>query len=92
VAGGRALRCAFAFITGSPWCSLTPVVTFYLPARALEEADRRLDEALPLDHGRTIRKLARESNAAIEGTFRGQALVCIERASIYASACQAGSE
>jgi len=43
-----------------------------------------LDRALPLDHADTIRKLARESNAAIAGYVRGQALVCIALGSIYA--------
>jgi predicted PurR-regulated permease PerM len=40
--------------------------------------------ALPLDHADTIRRLARESNEAIAGYVRGQALVCISLGSIYA--------
>src|SRR6201999_1387329 len=37
-----------------------------------------------LDHADTIRKLARESNAAIAGYVRGQVLVCISLGAIYA--------
>ena len=62
---------------------LTPVVTFYL-LRDWEKVVAALDGALPLDHADTIRKLARESNEAIAGYVRGQALVCITLGSIYA--------
>jgi len=62
---------------------LTPVVTFYL-LRDWERVVDALDGALPLDLADTIRGLARESNAAIAGYLRGQALVCITLASIYA--------
>src|SRR6266542_911333 len=62
---------------------LTPVVTFYL-LRDWERLITALDGALPRDHADTIRKLARESNAAIAGYVRGQALVCIALGSIYA--------
>ncbi|HZB54468.1 MAG TPA: AI-2E family transporter, partial [Reyranella sp.] len=54
---------------------LTPVVTFYL-LRDWERLVDALDGALPRDHAATIRKLAHESNAAIAGYVRGQALVC----------------
>jgi predicted PurR-regulated permease PerM len=82
VAGGLARR-GVAFINLLALVFLTPVVTFYL-LRDWEKLIGALDEALPLDHADTIRKLARESNAAIAGYVRGQALVCIALGSIYA--------
>lgn len=62
---------------------ITPVVTFYL-LRDWEKMLAAIDGALPRDHADTIRKLARESNAAIAGYVRGQALVCLALGSIYA--------
>jgi predicted PurR-regulated permease PerM len=62
---------------------ITPVVTFYM-LRDWEKVLASIDGALPLDHADTIRKLARESNAAIAGYLRGQALVCLCLGSIYA--------
>jgi predicted PurR-regulated permease PerM len=62
---------------------ITPVVTFYL-LRDWEKLIGAIDNALPRDHAATIRKLAHESNAAIAGYVRGQALVCIALGSIYA--------
>lgn len=62
---------------------LTPVVTFYL-LRDWERLLAALDGALPRDHADTIRKLADQSNAAIAGYVRGQALVCISLGTIYA--------
>jgi predicted PurR-regulated permease PerM len=62
---------------------ITPVVTFYM-LRDWEKVLAAIDSALPLDHADTIRKLARESNAAIAGYLRGQALVCLCLGSIYA--------
>lgn len=61
---------------------ITPVVTFYL-LRDWERVVAAIDGALPLDHADTIRKLVRESNAAIAGYVRGQALVCLSLAAIY---------
>jgi predicted PurR-regulated permease PerM len=58
-------------------------VTFYL-LRDWERLVDALDGALPRDHASTIRKLAHESNAAIAGYVRGQALVCITLGTIYA--------
>jgi predicted PurR-regulated permease PerM len=58
-------------------------VTFDL-LRDWEKLIAAIDGALPLDHAATIRKLAHESNAAIAGYVRGQALVCIALGSIYA--------
>jgi predicted PurR-regulated permease PerM len=82
VAGGLARR-GVAFINLLALVFLTPVVTFYL-LRDWEKLLGALDGALPRDHADTIRKLARESNAAIAGYVRGQALVCISLGSIYA--------
>lgn len=61
---------------------ITPVVTFYL-LRDWEKVLAAIDSTLPLDHADTIRKLTRESNAAIAGYLRGQALVCLALATIY---------
>jgi predicted PurR-regulated permease PerM len=82
LAGGLARRGA-ALINLLALVFLTPVVTFYL-LRDWEKVIAALDGALPLDHAPTIRKLARESNAAIAGYVRGQALVCIALGTIYA--------
>jgi predicted PurR-regulated permease PerM len=62
---------------------LTPVVTFYL-LRDWERVVAAVDRALPLDHADTIRKLAHQSNEAIAGYLRGQALVCVSLGTIYA--------
>lgn len=61
---------------------ITPVVTFYL-LRDWEKLMAAIDGTLPLDHADTIRKLARESNAAIAGYMRGQALVCLSLGTFY---------
>src|SRR5437868_2506356 len=82
LAGGLARRGA-ALINLLALVFLTPVVTFYL-LRDWEKVIAALDGALPLDHADTIRSLARQSNAAIAGYVRGQALVCISLATIYA--------
>ena len=82
LAGGLARRGA-ALINLLALVFLTPVVTFYL-LRDWEKVIAALDGALPLDNAPTIRKLARESNAAIAGYVRGQALVCIALGTIYA--------
>jgi predicted PurR-regulated permease PerM len=61
---------------------LTPVVTFYL-LRDWPKVLAAINDALPLDHAATIRSLARESNAAVAGYVRGQALVCLCLGTIY---------
>ncbi|HEU5097243.1 MAG TPA: AI-2E family transporter [Reyranella sp.] len=61
---------------------LTPVVTFYL-LRDWPKVLAAIDNALPLDHAETVRKLARDSNAAVAGYVRGQALVCLCLGTIY---------
>jgi predicted PurR-regulated permease PerM len=82
LAGGLARR-GVALINLLALVFLTPVVTFYL-LRDWEKVLAAIDSALPLDHADTIRKLARQSNAAIAGYVRGQALVCISLGAIYA--------
>jgi predicted PurR-regulated permease PerM len=61
---------------------LTPVVTFYL-LRDWPKVIAAINGALPLDHAATIRHLAHESNAAVAGYVRGQALVCLCLGTIY---------
>jgi len=61
---------------------ITPVVTFYL-LRDWERLLANLDSWLPRENADTIRKLARDSDAAIAGYVRGQALVCLCLALIY---------
>jgi predicted PurR-regulated permease PerM len=82
LAGGIARR-GVALINLLALIFLTPVVTFYL-LRDWEKVIAAIDGALPLDHADTIRKLAHQSNAAIAGYVRGQVLVCISLAAIYA--------
>jgi predicted PurR-regulated permease PerM len=86
VAGGVASQVAeggVAIVNLLGLLFITPVVTFYM-LRDWEKVLAAIDSALPLDHADTIRKLARESNAAIAGYVRGQALVCLCLGSIYA--------
>jgi predicted PurR-regulated permease PerM len=86
VAGGVATQVAqrgVALVNLLGLLFITPVVTFYM-LRDWEKVLAAIDSALPLDHADTIRKLARESNAAIAGYVRGQALVCLCLGSIYA--------
>lgn len=80
---GKLAQGGLAFFNLMALLFLTPVVTFYL-LRDWERLVAAIDGALPRDHADTIRKLAHESNAAIAGYVRGQALVCISLGSIYA--------
>ena len=62
---------------------ITPLVVFYLlvdwhPMLA------KLDGWLPRDHAPTIRRLARDINAAVSAFIRGQGLVCLILGTIYA--------
>lgn len=62
---------------------VTPVVAFYM----LLDWDRmveRVDALLPRDHQQTIRQLARDINAVLEGFLRGQVIVCLVLGAIYA--------
>lgn len=81
LAGGVAKRGA-AIIDLLALLFLTPVVTFYL-LRDWPKVLAGIDSALPLDHADTVRKVARESNAAVAGYMRGQALVCLCLGTIY---------
>ncbi len=84
-AGGIASALAqrgFALINLLGLLFITPVVTFYM-LRDWEKVVAAIDSTLPLDHADTIRKLTHESNAAIAGYVRGQALVCLALGSFY---------
>ncbi len=81
VLGGVAKRGA-AIIDLLALLFLTPVVTFYL-LRDWPKVLAAIDGALPLDHADTIRRLAREANAATAGYLRGQALVCLCLGTLY---------
>jgi len=86
VAGGVASQVAqggVAIVNLLGLLFITPVVTFYM-LRDWEKVLAAIDSALPLDHAATIRKLARESDTAIAGYVRGQALVCLCLGAIYA--------
>jgi predicted PurR-regulated permease PerM len=82
LAGGLAQR-GVALINLFGLLFLTPVVTFYL-LRDWPKVVAAIDNALPRDQAGTIRGLARESNAAVAGYLRGQALVCLCLGTIYA--------
>jgi predicted PurR-regulated permease PerM len=79
---GRIAQRGVAIINLLGLLFLTPVVTFYL-LRDWPKVLAAIDSALPLDHAGTIRRLADESNAAVAGYVRGQALVCVCLGSIY---------
>jgi predicted PurR-regulated permease PerM len=79
---GRIAQRGVAIINLLGLLFITPVVTFYL-LRDWEKVLGAIDRALPLDHADTIRRLARESNAAVAGYVRGQALVCVSLGAIY---------
>lgn len=81
IAGGLAQR-GVAIINLLGLLFLTPVVTFYL-LRDWPKVLATIDRALPRDHAATIRGLARESNAAVAGYLRGQALVCLCLGTLY---------
>lgn len=86
IAGGLAggmLRGGVAVINVLALLFVTPVVTFYM-LRDWEKLLATIDRNLPRDHADTIRSLARQSNRAIGGYIRGQALVCITLGTMYA--------
>ena len=82
VAGGM-LRGGAAVINLLALLFITPVVTFYM-LRDWEKLLATIDRNLPRDHADTIRSLAQQSNRAIGGYIRGQALVCLTLGTIYA--------
>jgi predicted PurR-regulated permease PerM len=79
---GRVAQRGAAIIDLFALLFLTPVVTFYL-LRDWPKVLAAIDGALPLDHADTIRRLAREANAATAGYLRGQALVCLCLGTLY---------
>ena len=79
---GRVAQRGVAVINLLALLFLTPVVTFYL-LRDWPKVLAAIDGALPLDHAQTVRKLAHESNAAVAGYVRGQALVCLCLGTLY---------
>jgi predicted PurR-regulated permease PerM len=79
---GRLVQRGAAVINLLALLFLTPVVTFYL-LRDWPKVLAGIDGALPLDHADTVRKLARQANAAVAGYVRGQALVCVCLGTIY---------
>jgi predicted PurR-regulated permease PerM len=78
----RVLQRSAAIINLFALLFLTPVVTFYL-LRDWPKVLAAVNNALPLDHAETIRKLAHEANVATAGYLRGQALVCACLGSLY---------
>ena len=77
--GGRALISLFSLIV------VTPVVAFYL----LYDWHRMLksvENAVPVHQRETVRRLARECDAAISGFVRGQTAVCLILGTFYAIA------
>jgi predicted PurR-regulated permease PerM len=77
--GGRALVSLFSLIV------VTPVVAFYL-IYDWHRMIRTVDGWIPLQHRETVRRLAREIDAAIAGFVRGQTAVCLILGSYYAVA------
>lgn len=77
--GGRALVSVFSLVV------VTPVVAFYL-IYDWHRMIRTVDGWVPLHHRETVRRLAREVDAAISGFVRGQTAVCLVLGSFYAVA------
>ncbi len=80
--GGRALVSLFSLVV------VTPVVAFYL-IYDWHRMIRTVDDAVPLQRRETVRRLAREIDAAIAGFVRGQTAVCLILGSFYAVALSA---
>jgi predicted PurR-regulated permease PerM len=77
--GGRALVSLFSLIV------VAPVVSFYL-IYDWHRMIARVDSWIPVRHRNTVRRLAREVDAAIAGFLRGQTAVCLILGSFYAVA------
>lgn len=75
--GGRALVSLFSLVV------VTPVVAFYL-IYDWHRMIRTADSWIPLQQRETVRRLAREIDAAIAGFVRGQTAVCLILGSFYA--------
>lgn len=63
---------------------ITPLVVFYLLAD-WRPMLAKVDSMLPIAHAATIRRLAHDIDGAIAAFIRGQGLVCIILAAIYAA-------
>ncbi|MFZ0845613.1 MAG: AI-2E family transporter [Pseudolabrys sp.] len=77
--GGRAVVSLFSLIV------VTPVVAFYLIYDWHRMVDT-VDGWVPIHQRATVRRLAREIDAAIAGFVRGQSLVCLILGTFYAVA------
>ncbi len=77
--GGRALVSLFSLVV------VTPVVAFYL-IYDWHRMIRIADGWVPVNQRETVRRLAREVDAAIAGFVRGQTAVCLILGSFYAVA------
>ncbi|HEY1309376.1 MAG TPA: AI-2E family transporter [Pseudolabrys sp.] len=77
--GGRALVSLFSLVV------VTPVVAFYL-IYDWHRMIRTADGWIPVPQRETVRRLAREIDAAIAGFVRGQTAVCLILGSFYAVA------
>jgi predicted PurR-regulated permease PerM len=77
--GGRALVSLFSLVV------VTPVVAFYL-IYDWHRMIRTADSWIPVHQRATVRKLARDIDAAIAGFVRGQSAVCLILGSFYAVA------
>src|SRR6185503_11559452 len=77
--GGRALVSLFSLVV------VTPVVAFYL-IYDWHRMIRNVDSWIPVQQRETVRRLAREVDAAIAGFVRGQSAVCLILGSFYAVA------
>jgi predicted PurR-regulated permease PerM len=77
--GGRALVSLFSLVV------VTPVVAFYL-IYDWHRMIRTADSWIPVHQRQTVRKLARDIDAAIAGFVRGQTAVCLILGSFYAAA------
>jgi predicted PurR-regulated permease PerM len=77
--GGRALVSLFSLIV------ITPVVAFYL-IYDWHRMIASVDEWVPVHQQATVRRLARECDAAIAGFVRGQTTVCLLLGAYYAVA------
>jgi predicted PurR-regulated permease PerM len=77
--GGRALVSLFSLVV------VTPVVAFYL-IYDWHRMIRTADNWIPVHQRDTVRRLAREVDAAISGFVRGQSAVCLILGSFYAVA------
>ncbi len=61
---------------------ITPVVTYYL-IRDWSNLSRKLKNALPLKHKKTINLQIEKVNETLSGFFRGQGMVCLILGSYY---------